>query len=220
MYEDDLMASDPVKPSLEQEEWDPDQQQEHGKEDGVTHMSDGHKWTAKSSLLHDAVDGMQQLVHGTGEAGAKDMPTALRKAGVKSRGLDATAGEKYLNEERRMITPEGDKVQGFPSAVVPTLEEKIIAENRPQPERGQDEPINEQLSRAKENDSAQQDQPQELRDVRGEAYGAPAEAQRDARHDEEPPTARVGKHDVADDDEEKAPGARSTLREDATATLN
>ncbi|EMD30564.1 hypothetical protein CERSUDRAFT_127785 [Gelatoporia subvermispora B] len=40
-YENDLMASDLVKPSLEQEEWDPDQQQEHGKEDGVTH----ERWT-------------------------------------------------------------------------------------------------------------------------------------------------------------------------------
>ncbi|EMD31659.1 hypothetical protein CERSUDRAFT_77949 [Gelatoporia subvermispora B] len=148
------------------------------------------------------------------------MPTALRKAGIKSRGLGAAAGEKNLNEERRMITPEGDKVPGFPSAVVPALEEKTIAENRSRPERGQGEPINEELSRAKENGSAQQDQSPELRDARGEAYGAPAEAQPGARHDEEPPTARAGKHGVVDDDEEKAPGVRSTLRKHATAKLN
>ncbi|EMD30398.1 hypothetical protein CERSUDRAFT_78826, partial [Gelatoporia subvermispora B] len=39
-------------------------------------------------------------------------------------------------------------------------------------------------------------------------------------HDEEPPTARAGKHDVVDDDEEKAPGVCPTLRKHATAKLN
>ncbi|OCH94908.1 phospholipase D [Obba rivulosa] len=219
MYEDDLMASEPAKSSLYQQEWDPDQQQEYGKESGVTHMGDGHKWTAKGNLWRDAVGGFEQLAHGTGEAGAKDMSTLLRKTGVTSTGLNATAGEQYLNEERRMVTPGGDKVPGFPSAVVPTLEEKVVAERRPRPERAEGEPIEEELIQSHENGSTQQDDPPDVRDEYGQGFGAPAEAQPDLQHDDQTATARVGKLDAVDGEEEKAPGVRSTLRKHVAAKL-
>ena len=60
MYEDDLMASEPVKPAFEQEEWDPDAQQQYGKEHGVTHIAKGDRHNAAGSLMHDTVDGLEQ----------------------------------------------------------------------------------------------------------------------------------------------------------------
>lgn len=60
MYEEDLMANDPVKPAHEQEEWDPDVEQEYGQEHGVTHVGHGHRRNAKSNLMHDVVDGVEQ----------------------------------------------------------------------------------------------------------------------------------------------------------------
>ena len=52
----------------------------------------------------------------------------------------------------------------------------------------------------------------------GELYGAPADASIDASHDDQPPHARASKTD-ADEEEEKAPGARSTLRKHLAAKL-
>lgn len=60
MYEEDLMASEPVKPPHEQEEWDPDVEQEHGKEVGITHAGRVHRRTAMGNLWHDTVDGAEQ----------------------------------------------------------------------------------------------------------------------------------------------------------------
>lgn len=60
MYEEDLMASEPVKQPHEIEEWDPDREQEYGREHGVTHVGKGQRRTATKSLWHDAVDGVEQ----------------------------------------------------------------------------------------------------------------------------------------------------------------
>ena len=59
------------------------------------------------------------------------MSKLLRKTGIKTREADNTAGDKFLKEEREMWTRDGEKEPGFPSSVVPTLEEKIIMEHRP-----------------------------------------------------------------------------------------
>ena len=60
LYEEDLMASEPVKESHEQEHWDPEGEQEFGREEGVTHISRRQQHNAAGALLHDTVDGMQQ----------------------------------------------------------------------------------------------------------------------------------------------------------------
>ncbi|KAI0771162.1 phospholipase D [Trametes elegans] len=131
LYEEDLMASEPTKQPYEQEHWDPEGEQEFGREDGVTHISKHQQRTAMGSLLHDTADGLEQAMHGTGAVGAKDVSILMRKAGVKTTGADATAGDRFLQEEREMYTRDGTKEPGFPSAIVPTLEEKVIAEHRP-----------------------------------------------------------------------------------------
>ena len=60
MYEDDLMAFEPTAPPHEQEEWDPESEQEYGKEDGVTQVAKHRHETATKRLARDVVDGMQQ----------------------------------------------------------------------------------------------------------------------------------------------------------------
>ncbi|TBU47403.1 phospholipase D [Dichomitus squalens] len=131
LYEEDLMSSEPLQEPHEQNAWDPDMEQEFGKEAGVTRISKAHQHTSKGALMHDIIDGVEQALHGTGQVGAKDMSKVIRMAGIKSQGADNTAGDKFLREEREMSTHDGKKEPGFPSSVVPTLEEKTIMEHRP-----------------------------------------------------------------------------------------
>jgi phospholipase D1/2 len=60
MSEADLMASEPVKPEHEQDEWDPDAEQEHGQESGVTRVKKSQQRTPASAIFHDVVDGLEQ----------------------------------------------------------------------------------------------------------------------------------------------------------------
>lgn len=60
MYEEDLMASDPVKPAHEVDEWDPSDEQQYGKDEGVTHMGKGERSTVKKNFAKNAVDVMEQ----------------------------------------------------------------------------------------------------------------------------------------------------------------
>ena len=60
MYEEDLMAAEAVQHPHDIQEWDPDEQQEYGKEEGVTHTGKGHRRTAVKSMLHDTLDSIEQ----------------------------------------------------------------------------------------------------------------------------------------------------------------
>ena len=60
LYEEDLMSSEPLKEPHEQSPWDPDKEQEFGKEAGVTHVSRAHQRTSKGALMHDVLDGVEQ----------------------------------------------------------------------------------------------------------------------------------------------------------------
>lgn len=60
MSETDLMASEPTKPDYEQKEWDPDAEQEHGQDEGVTRVKKSQQRTPASAILHTVVDGAEQ----------------------------------------------------------------------------------------------------------------------------------------------------------------
>lgn len=60
MYEEDLMAASPVKAPHEIEEWDPEVEQERGKEHGVTHIGHGQRRSAAKSLARDTIDAIEQ----------------------------------------------------------------------------------------------------------------------------------------------------------------
>ena len=60
MYEEDLMASEPVKHPHDIEPWDPDTEQEYGREHGVTRTGKDEQRTAARTMTHDAVDALEQ----------------------------------------------------------------------------------------------------------------------------------------------------------------
>lgn len=60
MYEEDLMAANPIQEAYEIEPWDPDQQQEFGKEEGVTYIRKGKRRSATRNIVHDTVDAAEQ----------------------------------------------------------------------------------------------------------------------------------------------------------------
>lgn len=60
LYEEDLMASEPPKEAHEQEPWDPEGEQQFGREDGVTRINKHQQRTAAGVFLHDTMDGMHQ----------------------------------------------------------------------------------------------------------------------------------------------------------------
>ncbi|KAI9061357.1 phospholipase D [Trametes sanguinea] len=244
LYEEDLMANEPKMEAYEQEHWDPEGEQEFGREGGVTHIAKGQQRTAFGSLMRDTVDGLEQALHGTTEVGSKDMSVLMRKAGMKTKGADATAGDRFLREEREMYSRDGEKEAGFPSAVVPTLEEKIVAEKRPSKEHAVATPIQESLDEDKDaregngdahqgdmpngqapngsattaNGDAHYPEPPQARTENGELYGAPAQASVDPQHDDQPPLPKSAKSDT-DEEESQAPGARATLRKHLAAKL-
>ncbi|KAI0789639.1 phospholipase D [Abortiporus biennis] len=214
MYEDDLMAFEPTKSADEQEAWDPDVEQQYGKEEGVTHTSRVHRRTATTALYHDTMDGIEQAIHGTGEAEAKDMAMLFNKMGVKKQTADMMAGEQGLTEERQTFTKSGEKVPGFTSSDVPTLEEKMIMRNmkRNEDHNGAEGDGSEAMQNGNGHAVPGQTLPTEAR-VDGELYGSPARAD---PNDTEPP--KPGKNE-ADDEDWKGPAGRSTLRKHLTSKL-
>lgn len=60
LSEADYVTSDHVQSDDEQKVWDPDAEQEHGQEEGVTRIKKSKQKTPAGVLLHDVADGVQQ----------------------------------------------------------------------------------------------------------------------------------------------------------------
>lgn len=118
--------------------------------------------------------------------------------------------EKDFEEERTNFTRDGKKVPGFASAVVPTLEEKMVAENLRTEGSAEGE--------TGANGSAKDVGSDQVRSSDGDLYGAPADASKSAKADDQPPHARTTVDD-ATDDERMAPRARSTIRKQLASKL-
>ncbi|KAI0084789.1 phospholipase D [Irpex rosettiformis] len=206
MYEEDLMASDPVKPANEQDGWDPDVEQEYGKEDGVTHVTKGQQRGAKKNTMRDVVDEVKQAIHGTGDVEANDMSKLMRKTGLSTKNANDTAPDAALEEERQIFTTEGEEEHDFTNLVIPTLEEKLIAEMYLNDNPGENGDM-----KATENGHAD---PAEMR-VDGELMGAPANSD-PTRSDRAPGTRCEGHSEV----EEKAVEARGTIRRQLGSKLS
>ena len=203
-------------------------------------------------------------MHGTGEVKDKDFGYLSRKLGLKGKETDATTTNKTLAEERMTYTREGEKVGGFASAQVPTLEEKTIAEHRPRDTQADSKPIldvveeskvaqpdvpkegavhetrpettqkghNEEISGDKPTPPADGVHPDRLRlfqpmfesdgnvevpaqarvhDGSEQLFGAPANAKKDAKTDDEFPRGRSAPNDPSQQ-EKDAVAARAVLR--------
>jgi phospholipase D1/2 len=160
-------------------------------------------------MLHGYSNCRCEAIHGTSEAGTGTVTKILAATGLKSKGHDTTAGDEALDEERMTYTRDGQKVPGFADAVVPTLEEKTVEEQRPLKLQANGGPIRDHLQEDKQGtDNGALDQ---ARTQDGELFGAPADASKSPKSDDEPPHERSGIMD-ADDQEQCAPGARAVLR--------
>lgn len=248
MYEEDLMASEPVKQDMDIQPWDPDNEQDPRISDpNYTQMgrSNAHRGIGtigkdlkeaiiqcKENTFEGLIDSHAYLlaIHGTEDATTQDTGRTLRKLGFKPGNLDATADDKALEEERQGYDREGNKVPNFATSLVPTLEEKVVMEKRPPGDRADDRPILEAIeqgdeaskpgdnTKAVQNGNAEMPSEARLHDGSGQLFGAPADASRDATTDDEPPHARQGKDD-SNEEEKAAVHARSILRKHLSARV-
>ncbi|KAF8586907.1 phospholipase D [Ramaria rubella] len=230
MYEEDLMAAEPVQSEVDIETWDPDNEQEPAlTEGGVTQVAPSHQEKRIGSMARDLKDATIQALHGSSDATSKDAGHVLRKMGIKPGNLDSTADDEALIEERQGYDREGNKQPNFASSLVPTLEEKTVIEHRPfHSQTSDDKPILDEISKdhvtgvrdGEEQVENAGDGPTEARvnDGSDELYAAPADASKDIRTDNQPPHARQGKND-ANDEEKAAVGARSLLRKHLSSKI-
>lgn len=163
----------------------------------------------------------------------------LRKMGLVHNSIAQSAGDDSLDAERKTYYRDGSLKEGFASAMVPTLEEKTVLEHRPPKEQADDAPIKDKLEdeavSKQENDAAESEsvlenaadgdveakgdeKPGQPRTDDGDLFGAPADASKTAKTDDQPPHARSGVDD-ANEEERAAPRARSVLRRHLGAKL-
>ena len=224
----------------------------------------------KHAMFFVLTNGSREAAHAVGDVVRTDAGKAIRKVKGESNNLEsieADAGDKSLGEERMMESRDHEKVHGFPSSIVPTMEEKVVMESldsipednasseeskgqkTPKPQNGDVRESQEHGGSAEsknqdvkangnaQNFGAKRDQsevkpPRSLRSFRdpstsstnlearvenGELYGAPADASRDSKTDDQPPHAVSGKND-ATETEEKAVHARAEIRKHISTT--
>ncbi|KAJ7069910.1 phospholipase D, partial [Mycena amicta] len=226
LEEADLMARQPVKPEHEQEKWMPDANEGEG------YVKESKSKPAVKVLAQTVGDGINQGIHGSAEVGENMGSKLLRKVGL-AHAAAKSAGDDALDAERKTYDRDGNLEEGFASAIVPTLEEKTILENRP-PEDQADgaaidkvanangpapDGISAESVNANDTEGRQADGvPPQPRTPDGDLYGAPADASRSAKTDDQPPHARSGVDD-ATEEERAAPAARSILRRHLGAKL-
>ena len=281
IYEEDLMAANPQKPTYAQQPWDPDQE-EMDKHD-VTHVkgkkSDLGVGTAVAQGVSSPVqmcyifaltNGSHEAVSALGDVIHTEAGKAVRKVKGEStnlESLEANSGDKSLGEERMMESRDHEQVHGFPSSIVPTMEEKVVMDSIPEDNVSSEESKGQKGDKApklqngdaresqehggsaesknqdvKTNGDAQtleakRDQsevktPRSAKSFRdpsasstnpearledGELYGAPADASRDSKTDDQPPHAVSGKND-ATETEERAVHARAEIRKHISTT--
>lgn len=133
----------------------------------------------------------------------------MRKMGLKTKGLDSNVADKSLREERQTYTRQGKKEPGFTSSIVPTLEEKVIME-KDHSENGNG------YFPTMQNDAKLQQQIPANGKAGDELLGVPAHG--DLQNDTKVPGSSTDPGD-ADSEEERAPGARSTIRTHLNAKL-
>ncbi len=159
------------------------------------------------------------MVYGSQEAGSRTGGKVLNKLHV-DREATADVGDKTLHEERTTFTREGDKVPGFASAVVPTLEEKAVEEQLSASEDGLEShpELQDSESEAGASHTSSNGAPAQPRTPNGDLFGAPADASRSAKTDDQPPHSRSGVDDSTEE-ERAAPRARSTIRRQLASKL-
>ena len=261
MYEEDLMAAKPQKPQFDQKAWDPDQEEKD--KSAITHIKPKKSTLGAGSAAvagtlvrvrvtafftdipsTQAADALGDIVH-------TDAGRVIRKVMGQSNNLEpleSEASDRSLGDERTMESRDHQKVHGFPSSIVPTMEEKVVMDTMDSiPEDGgpsgesksevgcknQDVKTvggTQVLETEAKRDHSEVKSPRsaksstssttaEARVDNGELYGAPADASKSPETDDQPPHAVSGKND-ATETEEKAVHARAEIRKHLSTRLN
>ena len=147
----------------------------------------------------------------------------MRKTGLTTKTVAQEPGDEALAEERKDFNQEGQKETGFASSVVPTLEEKMVIEQRPPKEQIDDDTdhstvqegarsdkFNDEDKSSRTSSSLAGEKSAEPRTDDNVLFGAPANAKTGPDVDNEPP-ARSPKNEY-DEEETAAPSARSKIR--------
>ncbi|KDR82694.1 hypothetical protein GALMADRAFT_238185 [Galerina marginata CBS 339.88] len=216
--EEDLMTHEPVKPEYEQDSWDPDKEQAYGDEGGVTYIKKSKQKTASRALASDAVDSATQAMDAGVEASSGKASKILRKTGLVNRAPGENIGDDELEEERKDYNRDGQRVTGFASSAVPTMEEKTTSEHRPPQEQVDSDHGMQTIEEIPETENGyEQDGPgppngsaPDLHNDDSALSGAPASAKSPSDNDK--PPSRTLKND-ADEDEQAAHGAKATSRD-------
>ncbi|KAG6897546.1 hypothetical protein C0992_000329 [Termitomyces sp. T32_za158] len=217
--EEDLMTKEPVQPEYAENAWDPDTEQVYGREKGVTHIKKSKQRTAAGALFRDTLGGAKQAVHATGESASKATTSTLQKVGIGEKAASSAAGDDILKAERKTFTREGQEVSGFASSVVPTLEEKIVAEGRPPTEQTH-KPSDQEIDTVEKSagcdvsglrPSVTENGDSQPRTDDHTLYGAPANASKSPQTDDQPPLVQSGVNDV-NKEEKAAVEARASIR--------
>jgi phospholipase D1/2 len=223
ILEQDLMTTEPVKSEEEIQQWDPEHEQ--GRSDGkLTEIKPKRNPQpgAIGNLAENAQDTAWQGLHALQDVTTIDFAAGAKRIRLRPNQLDANMGPDELDEERRMMGRDGQKREGFPDALVPTVEEQVVMESLPAQTAGNDKPIMESLKSSGAGQAAdfQSGAPEEARvkDGSGEKYGAPALASTDPQMDNQPPHLPDETVD-ADSTEKAAVSARKTLRKHLDARV-
>ncbi|KIM43354.1 hypothetical protein M413DRAFT_18406 [Hebeloma cylindrosporum] len=135
---DDLMTREADKAEYDQEAWDPDSEQAYGSETGVTYIKKSKQKAPVGNLAADALGSGNQATNAGIEATSKKTEEILRKMGFSQHSNAQGPKESILANERKDFNREGQLVNGFASSVVPTLEEKTIAEQGTNKQQGEE----------------------------------------------------------------------------------
>lgn len=217
------------------EEWDPDNEQSHGTNRGV-------KGGRTSRFIRSVIGSGAEYVGATASGVTQASAMGLEKTGRKVKNSVLPSNSNHQHDEK----PEGldseqetkaDKIAageegsaGFASTVVPTIEEKVMAENRPKPGKREQEDIRETnksqpINIERENGPATH-KPNQKREEEEEKEGNPGEqfparkvAQKSSKSDKDQENYEGGEvasqHNTSADDTRKL---MSQSGEDGVAT--
>lgn len=137
---------------------------------------------------------------------AKTVQKATKHGGVSVQANVGTS-KKSQAAEKRTVASDGSGQPGFASSKVPTLEEMVISEHRPEETENGDRPLMDSVDDGDDGG----DIPEAMVADGSELYGAPADAAPSASIDDRPPNSRPGQ-DEASEQEKAAVAARKQLR--------
>lgn len=153
----DLLSRQPDEMTKPEDAWDPDQEQQQGQDKP---SKAGHTFNWAMDTAKTVADNSRDMANGAIESAGLGLQKGVGAIGATMRvGRDDAEGAseaQVAEDEQTMATKRADgdiPSDGFASTVVPTMEEKVMAEQRPssdntQPNGVKQEPTKDQKEKA------------------------------------------------------------------------